>query len=266
MQPDKLYNDPELAQFYDIENEWAADLAFIQRMAAGCTSILDLGCGTGQLAAVLAQERGKNITAVDPAEPMLDFARRKPGGDRVRWVRGDARNIRLNESFDLIVLSGHAFQVFLMPEDQQAVIRTISIHLAPEGRFIFDTRNPEVEEWKEWTPDESRRHIIHPALGECLAWNDVVHDPETNIVEYETHYRILADDRAYSARSSIAFPSQEQTASMLNEAGLYVESWLGDWNGAPYNVGTPEIIPIGRLAERNPLTTFERETQHGSRR
>lgn len=246
MPTDKLFNDPELVEFYDIENGWTADSEYLQTIAAGRTSILDLGCGTGLLAATLAQQGGKRVVGVDPAAAMLDVARQRPGGDRVRWVEGDGQTIRLGETFDLVLLSGHAFQVFLTREDQLATLRTIAAHLSPEGRFIFDSRNPRVEEWKEWTPAESERAIVHPVVGQVLAWNDVRHDPDTGVVEYDTFYRVAADERVYSAQSKIAFPLYEDLVSMMDEAGLVVEQWLGGWDGRPFEATAPEIIPIGR--------------------
>ncbi|WDZ76838.1 class I SAM-dependent methyltransferase [Ensifer adhaerens] len=246
MPSDKLYNDPSLVEFYDIENGWTADSAYLKTMAEGRTSILDLGCGTGMLTAALA-ESGKRVVGVDPAAAMLDVARSRPGGNRVRWVEGDGRTIRLDETFDMVLLSGHAFQVFLTKDDQLAALKTIAAHLSPEGHFIFDSRNPVVEEWKEWTPDESERDTEHPVFGKVLAWNDVRHDPATGVVEYDTFYRIAADERTYAAQSKIAFPSHEDLTAMMDESGLVVEQWLGGWDGRPFETSASEIIPIGRL-------------------
>ncbi|MBZ7924067.1 class I SAM-dependent methyltransferase [Ensifer adhaerens] len=246
MPSDQLYNDPGLVEFYDIENGWTADSEYLKTMAAGRASILDLGCGTGMLTAALA-EKGKRVVGVDPAAAMLHVARQRPGGDRVRWAEGDGRTIRLGETFDMVLLSGHAFQVFLTREDQLAALKTIAAHLSPDGRFIFDSRNPLVEEWREWTPAGSERDIVHPVLGQVLAWNDVQHDPTTGVVEYGTFYRVAADGRAYTGRSKIAFPSHEELVTMVDEAGLVVETWLGGWDGRPFEASEPEIIPIGRL-------------------
>jgi ubiquinone/menaquinone biosynthesis C-methylase UbiE len=55
---DKLRHDPGLVQFYDTENGWAADTRYCQGLAADGQSVLDLGCGTGLLAAALANRCG----------------------------------------------------------------------------------------------------------------------------------------------------------------------------------------------------------------
>ena len=137
---DDLYNDPGLAQFYDLENGWGLDFDYCLQLADEARAVLDLGCGTGQLAASLAD--GRTVVGVDPAAAMLDIARHRHGGRKVTWVEADARRVRLDRRFDLVLLTGHAYQVFLSDEDQQAVLSTIAEHLAPGGRFVFDTRNP----------------------------------------------------------------------------------------------------------------------------
>ena len=121
---DRLYSDPDLVQFYDIENTGGDDFNYCVGFAGNARSVLDLGCGTGQLAAALSQ--GRSVTGVDPASPMLDVGRGRPDGDKVDWVEGDARTVRLGRRFDLVLLTGHAFQVFLTAEDQSAVLRTIA--------------------------------------------------------------------------------------------------------------------------------------------
>jgi ubiquinone/menaquinone biosynthesis C-methylase UbiE len=242
---DPLYDDPSLAEFYDYENAWGASVEYCRCLASSCASVLDLGCGTGLLAVAMAEHGRREVVGVDPALPMLEIARRRDGAKHVHWIGADARSLRLDRRFELITLTGHAFQVFLTPEDQAAVLRTIAHHLTPAGRFIFDTRNPIVEEWREWTPDRSAREFEHPTLGMVRAWNDVAHDPASGIVTYSTFYR-GAGNVQYSARSRIAFPARDQVSLMIESAGLAVERWFGDWSEAPWTASSPEIIPFGR--------------------
>lgn len=248
---DRLYQDPALAQFYDLENGWAADFSFCQKLAQDARSVLDLGCGTGELALALAEDRtaeNKTIVGVDPAAAMLDVARGQPGGGKVTWHRSDAQSLCLDRRFDLIVLTGHAFQVFLTEADQRAVLNTIALHLNPEGRFIFDTRNPAAAAWRDWTPERSRRRLQHPRLGAVEAWNDAAHDAASGIVTYQTHYRVMASGETLSAASRIRFTPREVLTPLLAEAGLTVDEWFGDWAGGAWDVNAPEIIPLGRLA------------------
>lgn len=243
MDEDRLYTDPVLVAFYDIENTDRADFELCRQLARGRRSVLDLGCGTGELVASLSGNA--ETFGVDPAAAMLDVARRRPGGDGVTWVEGDARTVRLGRRFELVVLTGHAFQVFLTEADRRAVIHTIAAHLAPGGHFVFDTRNPAAGEWREWTEERSRRTVEHPLHGRVEAWNDVEHDPTTDIVTYRTHY-LLPDGVDLFADSQIAFPGKEEVERAIRAAGLTVERWMGDWNGGDWDPGALEIIPFGR--------------------
>ena len=132
---DRLYGEPDLAQFYDLENEGGSDIDYCISLAANARSVLDLGCGTGQLGAALSE--GRIVTGVDPAAAMLEIARQRAGGKAVEWIEADARDIRLKRRFDLVLLTGHAFQVFLTPEDQKAVLQTIATSSRTGGTLHF---------------------------------------------------------------------------------------------------------------------------------
>src|SRR6476659_7093302 len=91
---DAIFGDPRLARVYDPLDPDRDDLdvylAIVEQLEA--RSVLDIGCGTGTFACLLA-ERGVEVTAVDPAAAMLEVARAKPGADIVQWVHGDATTL-----------------------------------------------------------------------------------------------------------------------------------------------------------------------------
>lgn len=242
-----LFHDPDFTRFYDIDNPWDTDKDYCLALARDAQSVLDLGCGTGELATVLARTR--RVTGVEPAAAMLDHARRRPGAESVRWVEADACNVRLNETFDLVVMTGHTFQCLLTMADQVALCETIAAHLAPDGTFVFDSRNPAVEEWKQWTPETTRRTIEVPELGEVEAWNDARFETGSGTVAYDTVYREAWSGRQWQATSRLLFAEQAQIAAAVTAAGLEVQRWMGDWTGGPMMATSPEIIPVGGLAD-----------------
>jgi hypothetical protein len=180
---------------------------------------------------------------------MLDQAVHHVGHEKVQWVCADAREVRLGRTFDLIVMTGHAFQCFLTDEDRLALFETIAAHLSARGQFIFDSRNPLLEEWRTWKPEISRHTFTHPSLGAIEAWNDVVFDDAKLVATYEWFYRMSrADEVLHAPGSRIAFPSKGTIGALLEHAGLTVERWLGTWRGDAFTDGSAEIIPVGRLA------------------
>jgi SAM-dependent methyltransferase len=242
---DPLYRDPSLAQFYDTANRWGPDFDFCMKLAEDAGSALDLGCGTGELTAALAATC--NVTGVDPAAAMLDIGRARPGGDKVEWVEGDARSVRLGKTFDLIVLTGHAFQVFLTEEDQRAALATIAVHLSPTGRFVFDTRNPGFQRERD-VRHSSVRRLEHLDLGAIDAFDESHYDAATGILSYENGYHVLSTGARFSGPAKILYTPREKVLRMIEDAGLAVDAWYGDWEGNAFREQAREIIPVGRLA------------------
>ena len=78
---DALFNEPRLARIYDLVEGERGDLDPYLAMVSefGARSVLDVGCGTGTFACLLA-DRGIESVGVDPAAASLEIARAKPGG------------------------------------------------------------------------------------------------------------------------------------------------------------------------------------------
>jgi hypothetical protein len=179
---------------------------------------------------------------------MLMRAREREGGSAVTWVMADARSVRLGRRFELIVLTGHAFQVFLTDDDQRAVCETIATHLAPGGTFTFDSREPSREVWRKWDRGNSLRVIARPTLGRIEAWNNVAYEPSTEILTYGTFYR-ASDGRVWQAQSRIRFADKKGIAMRIAHAGLRVDRWMGNWRGDQWTPEANEIIPVGSIAK-----------------
>ena len=141
------YQNAQIAETYDLVNPWAKDSDFYLSLAGRrpC-SVVDLGCATGTLCCALA-ERGHWVTGVDPAAAMLAVARGKPHAEQVEWVESSAQSYKSQQRFDLVVMTGHAFQILLTDADALAVLETMRGHLKEGGRVAFETRNPSVDWW-----------------------------------------------------------------------------------------------------------------------
>ena len=241
-----LYLDAHLAAFYDIGQAKRHDFEFCRCLASDARSILDLGCGTGALATELADTR--EVVGVDPAAAMLEIARVRDTSGAVLWVKGSATSIRLGRRFDLIILTGHAFQVFLTEDEQLAVLNTIANHLEPGGRFIFDTRNPDFPDRKERSRKETQQRLEHPEHGPVDKWNESKFDEKSGVLTYSNTYRIIKTGEVRSGVDRIRYTSRAELAGLLTKAGLDVTEWFGDWTGKPFEPLSREIIPLGRLA------------------
>ena len=116
---------------------------FTARLAELCPAparILDLGCGTGEIAAALSQ-MGYPVTACDFAEEMMAVARRNYARTPVDWVGLEPEWKALpfaDASFDGIVVSS----VFEYLDDVPRVAAELSRVLRPEGVLLLTVPNP----------------------------------------------------------------------------------------------------------------------------
>jgi SAM-dependent methyltransferase len=97
--------------------------------------VLDLCCGTGQLAAALAA-RGLLVTGIDNSAEMLHYARRN--APAASFVRADARRFAFRKSFDAIVSTFDSLNHFLTLEELAAVFRQTRRALNQTAWFLFD--------------------------------------------------------------------------------------------------------------------------------
>jgi SAM-dependent methyltransferase len=244
-----LFEDALLASVYDDLNPWEAGHDFylgLARESGG--AVLDLGCGTGMLACRIAAE-GYEVTGAEPAAGMLAVARARPDGKAVTWIESDGQNLRLDRRFDLIYMTGHAFQALLSDEAAMALLAAAARHLKPEGRFVFETRNPAKQEWLTWTPGATREVVQTAAQGRVETFYDAESDAGIGIVRIAQHCRFLDQDTSRIGRSRIRFIERDHLERLITGAGLVANTWYGDWDRSPCTPASKEIIAVTGRAD-----------------
>ncbi|MBE2912064.1 class I SAM-dependent DNA methyltransferase [Anoxybacillus flavithermus] len=104
--------------------------------------LLDLGCGTGELAIRLA-EKGFDATGVDLSEQMLTIAQMKAEerGVHVLFYQQDMRHFGPFEPFDTIVIFCDSLNYLLEDEDVITTFSRVYDQLRPGGLFLFDVHS-----------------------------------------------------------------------------------------------------------------------------
>ncbi|MFN8374529.1 MAG: class I SAM-dependent methyltransferase [Anaerolineae bacterium] len=97
--------------------------------------ILDLCCGTGQLAHDLTQ-RGYKVTGIDGSPEMLHFARHNaPAAD---FISSDARTFSTDAQYHAVVSVFDSLNHVLELAELTNVFRNVFAALVPQGLFLFD--------------------------------------------------------------------------------------------------------------------------------
>jgi SAM-dependent methyltransferase len=240
---DEHFEHPRLAAIYDALDPDRSDLEVYAALADefGARTVLDVGCGTGTFACLLAG-RGLDVVAVDPAGASLDVARAKPGAERVRWLPGDATGLP-HLQVDLATMTANVAQVFLTDEGWAATLEGVRAALRPGGRFAFETRDPARKAWQEWDRADSYTSVDIPEVGRVASWTDVT-DVRDGLVTFRGTCVFDSDGAVLTSESTLRFRTRDEVADSLDAAGMIVD----DVRDAPDRPGR-EFVFIARRPE-----------------
>ncbi|GAA2466117.1 class I SAM-dependent methyltransferase [Winogradskya humida] len=212
--PDPIFVEPRLAAVYDAFDGERGDLPHYLAIADefGAKSVLDVGCGTGNLAVLLAGG-GRTVTGIDPAAASLEIARSRAGGERVTWIHGDAASVPAIGA-DLAIMTGNVAQVFLTAADWAATLRGIRGALRPGGRFVFETRRPERRAWEEWVARTETRDGVERRF-ELL-------DVTPPYVSFRYTFRFASDGAVLTSDSTLRFRDRAEIEASLTADGFDV--------------------------------------------
>jgi SAM-dependent methyltransferase len=201
---DDIFEDPRLAALYDALEGDRSDLDVYVAITSelDCRSVLDVGCGTGTFACLLAQ-RGMELIAVDPAAASLDVARAKPGADAVHWVHGDATTLP-ELAVDAAFMTANVAQVFLSDDEWSATLGAIRRALRPGGWLVFETRDPARRAWEDWTPERSRSMVDVPGVGVVESWHEVT-EVSGELVTFRSFVVLQRGDEVLESVSTLRF-------------------------------------------------------------
>ncbi|WP_082233772.1 class I SAM-dependent DNA methyltransferase [Halobacillus massiliensis] len=190
-------------------------------------SILDLGCGTGEIAIDLSQE-GYQVTGVDLSEDMLSVASQKDTERKVQWLQQDITKLEGLSGYDCVV--SYCDVINYIPDEAklQSVFSNTYTALNKGGFFLFDVHSIE--------------HIQQNLYGQTFAevYDDLSYiwfcDPG------ETKYSLIHDltffidngrgfERFDETHEQKGYP-KETLKNLLENTGFFVESITADFKEA----------------------------------
>jgi len=137
----------EYASVYDVfyqDKDYGRECDNIEALTGAdgrALRILDLGCGTGGHAEVLAR-RGHMVTGVDRSADMIGIARHKAAssvhGGRIDFRVGDIRTLHIDRKFDVVIMMFAVLGYQTSDGDIMAALRAARAHLTAGGRLLCD--------------------------------------------------------------------------------------------------------------------------------
>ncbi|MGW7086985.1 class I SAM-dependent methyltransferase [Streptomyces sp. NPDC054871] len=258
---DEAYENPRLAALYDPLEADRADLDVYADVARELKArqVLDVGCGTGTFALLLA-ERGLEVTGVEPAAASLHIARSKPGSERVRWLHGDATALP-EMQVDLATMTANVAQAIADPRVWEDSLRGIHAALRPGGHLVFETRDPARRAWEEWNRAATHRTVTVDGIGDVETWVDVT-GVSLPLVSFRHTFVLAATGETLTSDSTLRFRERDEVTASLTAHGYVVD----EVRDAPDRPGMEFVFLARRPEARGHVSAGSSDTSAASGR
>jgi len=205
-------HDTTVAERYDADLATAPLLKADQELLTAITHapslVLDVGCGTGRAAIALAN-RAIQVVGLDLSEPMLRMAAKKPGGEKVNWICGNAVELPLADgSFDAVICLFATLGMIANGSARQHALDECRRVLRPGGKLILHVHNL----WHHVGTSAGRRLLLRD-LGNRIAFRPTAGDfpmPSADGVPAWTMHLF----------------TRRELAALLNRAGFTIQRQL----------------------------------------
>ncbi len=201
--------------------------------------VLDCPCGQGRHAHLLA-EAGFDVDGLDYSEQLLDVARARGTGRRLRYTQGDMRKLpaRWNGRFDAVLNLFTSFGFFDTPADDLRVIEGFARMLKPGGILVWQGGSRDgvmsrflARDW--WSTADGT------VFGQERRF-----DPLSGFLEITSTWR---GPKGHGERSHrIRLYTASELAARMQECGLVVEQAFDGWSERPLNRKSGEMLLFAR--------------------
>lgn len=192
--------------------------------------ILDIGCGTGILSAMLAK-KGADVTGVDLSKEMLEVAqqRAKSLGLAVKFLNEAMQELEVDRLYDAAIIPIDSLNYVLQPEEVQETFRRIYQALKKDGILLFDVhstyKTDEIFLESPFVYDDGRVAYIWQT-AEADFEHSVCSELAFFVKQGELYRRF---DEVHVQRT---FPVPAYV-TMLEQAGFSIERIFADWEDEP---------------------------------
>ena len=230
----EFYQHPEL---YDALLPVGAHLPFYLDLAKRHPEgVLELACGTGQLAVPIAAD-GVATFGLDQSAAMLNAARTRAAtsGVTVDLVEADMRNFEFGRRFGLIFIARNSLLHVLSAQDLVATFAAVRRHLAPGGVFAFDVFTPDV---KLLTRDAGQRFPVmtvdSAAFGRLVVEGSQHYDAAEQVVRATWYISTAAEPDKWVVPLVVRVIFPQELPLLIEAGGLRLAERFGDLSKQPF--------------------------------
>lgn len=201
--------------------------------------VLDCPCGQGRHAHLL-QEAGFDVDGLDYSPVLLDRARARGEGERLRYTQGDMRALPRSWTgrFDAVLNLFTSFGFFADPGDDARVVAEFGRVLRPGGRLVWHGASRDgvsarflARDW--WT-----------TADETLVAQERSFDPLSGVLTVVSEQRAGAERATRTSR--IRLYTATRLAELCRDAGLIVSAAYDGWRDRPLRRSSSEMLLVAQ--------------------
>lgn len=208
------FNTEEYLNVYKHRNEADAEdhikLILDNVSIPGDARILDMACGSGRHAILLARKK-YNVTAVDLSENLLSIAKQTAEEDNltINFVHSDIRNFSSIIIYDLILNLFTSFGYFETDEENFSILKKAYDLLKINGYFVLDFFNSEflINNLVEFSKEVIDNGVIFQqrSIKDSRIVKKILIDKKDEPSEYEESVRMFSKDELTNELTNIGF-------------------------------------------------------------
>ncbi len=228
----------KFGEYYDLMYsefpDYKAECDFIEKVTEKfCEDkprrILDLGCGTGSHALILAN-RGYQVTGIDQSDVVIEKAKEKAKEAKIKayFFVQDMREIKLKDKFDCAICMFGGFGYLLTNNDLTRLFNGLARHLNEDGLFLFEfwsVGGLKPTPHKSWMKRQGENVTLY-------RMSESNFNSETNNLDIDMHVIVLQNERLvddFMERHSIRCYTLAEMQHYLNENDFELISAY-DWD------------------------------------
>ena len=199
---------------------------------AGDGAALEFAVGTGRIAVPLA-DRGVRVVGIDNSAAMLDRLREKT--QAVEALVGDMATTKVDGEFTVVFLVFNTIFNLTTQDAQVACFENAAAHLTSGGRFVIETRVPELQKLP-------LGQTIVNARSEPNRISNYVYDVVTQGLKAQHYYFTDGTVEASPVDMRYAWPAELDLMARL--AGMRLRDRWADWRQRPFTALSPAHVSV----------------------
>ncbi len=236
-----------IADSYDREHAGFEDDIEFYRSLIQEGPVLEIGVGSGRVAAALIEE-GFEVWGIDPSTEMLDRARRRvdPSSAR-RLIQQRVEELALEQRFAVVLFSLNALWHVTQPDAQRRALERARSHCESGALLVVDSSNPLTMADRHADGLVRQRFVSRTPTETVLGHSAVWDDPAEQTLDMTLWYDVSPHGghvQRHITQLRLRYLFRHELELLLQLTGFTRRQTYGSYDLDPYSSDSPNLLVV----------------------